>query len=235
MWTQKPYTIDDLVAEIRTGQMFSYSRFGDGEWSAMLGHPGANCDLCEYFPELGAALRRAMTSRLPYRRALAAWEDHPLPSEFGRWMESKGLASREWYPTELFARGALEYALKGKRVPYLDMLLSPPNPFLSHVVVGPRYVLESGVVPMDRFVEVPIRDAYRDLERIEVEIGRCVTVLPKPAIVSISAGMASNVIVEDLYDGLHDRALLIDVGALWEPYIERATRPWHKHVIEALR
>ena len=54
------------VSMLSGGKPFSFSRFGDGEWNAILGKPGQNCDGHAFFPELGADLRDALIQKLPY-------------------------------------------------------------------------------------------------------------------------------------------------------------------------
>ena len=43
----------------------------------------------------------------------------------------------------------------------------------------------------------------------------------------LSASMATNVIVDELYEQIGDKCWMIDFGSIWEPYIGRTTRSYH--------
>ena len=56
-WT---VTFDAMVDDLKSGKMFKFARYGDGEIYCMKGKNGANCDNHTYFPALGAALRQSV-------------------------------------------------------------------------------------------------------------------------------------------------------------------------------
>ena len=44
---------EELIEKIKNKEMFSFSRFGDGEMNAVFGKEGMNCDSHRYFPDMG--------------------------------------------------------------------------------------------------------------------------------------------------------------------------------------
>ena len=48
-------TFKEHIDKIVNKEMYSFSRWGDGEWLCLLGAKGMNCDKHQYFPELREA------------------------------------------------------------------------------------------------------------------------------------------------------------------------------------
>ena len=76
------------------------------------------------------------------------------------------------------------------------------------------------------FIEVPEIDCYLEKENIKKEIKKLTKKYKKP-IFGFSASMATNVIVDELYDKLGDKCWMIDFGSIWEPYIGKVSRSYH--------
>ena len=62
--------IGDYVDKLKRNVPFSFSRYGDGEWNAILGKPGMNCDGHEFFPEMGKLLKQTVLNPLDYFYAI---------------------------------------------------------------------------------------------------------------------------------------------------------------------
>jgi hypothetical protein len=71
-------------------EYFSFARYGDGEWSAILGKPGGNCDGHEYFPELRERLAAAVRTPRGYYYALQRHAMRTLGFKIVSWI---------WYGT----------------------------------------------------------------------------------------------------------------------------------------
>ncbi|MBP8137467.1 MAG: hypothetical protein KAY61_04620, partial [Candidatus Eisenbacteria bacterium] len=66
-WLRRRIRYEDLpleafVTPLEKGEPYSFTRFGDGEWYAILGAPGANADGHQYFPQLGSDLREVLVT-----------------------------------------------------------------------------------------------------------------------------------------------------------------------------
>jgi hypothetical protein len=55
-----------MMQSIQDGKRFAFSRWGDGEWSCLLGSGGGNCDGHEYFDSLGKRLREVLRTNPKY-------------------------------------------------------------------------------------------------------------------------------------------------------------------------
>lgn len=64
------FDFNTLLSFLRKRNPFSFSRFGDGEWFAILRRSGSNCDGHTYFPSMGKALKRIVLSSPPYYTGL---------------------------------------------------------------------------------------------------------------------------------------------------------------------
>ena len=59
-------TLEIICEKLERKENFSLSRFGDGEWAAILGFKGENCDGHYYFPELSKELASILKSNPQY-------------------------------------------------------------------------------------------------------------------------------------------------------------------------
>jgi len=48
----------------------------------------------------------------------------------------------------------------------------------------------------------------------------------------LSASMATNVIVDELYDVIGDRCTMIDFGSIWDPFVGVMSRSYHREYKE---
>ena len=59
-------TYQTFLEKIKSKTPFSFTRYGDGEWNAVFGKQGSNCDQHQYFPEMGKALVRCLSNSPRY-------------------------------------------------------------------------------------------------------------------------------------------------------------------------
>ena len=76
------------------------------------------------------------------------------------------------------------------------------------------------------FIEVPVVDCYLEKENIKNEIKRLTEKYDRP-VFGLSASMATNVIVDELFEEIGDKCWMIDFGSIWEPYIGKVSRSYH--------
>ena len=58
--------INFYIELLKSNKKFSFTRWGDGEWSCAFGVQGANCDSHTYFPEMGKGLNEAIDNPKGY-------------------------------------------------------------------------------------------------------------------------------------------------------------------------
>lgn len=196
---------------IDSGIPSHFSRFGDGEWYAILGHrvtniDGCRCDLLGLGDDLMAA------AVFPPPRVTNALQ--------GLVRGKKDLIGRirrmvpgvdEWPDADLFR----EAAKVGEHWGLLE---------LGKVcLVGPKHIRILGM-PV---IEVPGRDAY--LERVAVgkEVWR---MREEYDTFLLSCGFLANVLIYQLGQDMPDGVRMWDVGAIWDPWCGVLSRPWHRKV-----
>jgi len=202
--------LEEIAARIRDGRHFSFVRFGDGEWSAILGDPGANCDGHMYFPELGQRL--AGTLKAP-RDMYYAMQPYALSRDarrIVRFIHRERIALR-WHDADVFH----DASCQGRLAPFVRALRGRPV-----VVVGPAHLrpLNEQVFPYEHFVEVPARNCFLDMDRIRrqvLDLGGA----RQGVVYLFSASMPAKVLVYDLFPDLGGQNWLLDVGSLWDVYV----------------
>ena len=211
-------TARNFCDEIQRGIVFSFSRWGDGEWTALLGRRSPkNCDGHPYSNELTEALRAALQTD-GIRFGISSQAQN-MYGERAKSLLSELQVSPDWYDANIFHTEEWIAHQEQRRSATLDLFRSRVG-FSSSIVVGPDcYSKLNDVFPVDAFIEIPRQNCFSDVDRIADELEKEVQSLPKPVLVSISASMATNVIVSRLYPELAGIAWLLDLGSMWLPYI----------------
>lgn len=216
------FTLEEVVEHLESGRRLVFSRWGDGEWSAILGHGTQNCDGQAYTPDLRRALSSTLRQRPTYRLGMQSLALRRFGAEIEAWLGSNGLRF-EWVDSGVFHSASIGDRL-GPLVEALDRRVV--------VLVGPKRL--SGVpFTVEAHVEVPERDAYAALGRLYCETavelgGRSVS-----AVVAVSAGMGAKVLIHWLSQAFPQHTIL-DFGSVWEPYVGVANRTYHQKVLERL-
>lgn len=211
---------------IRDRIHFAQAAYRDGEWYCMLGHPGGNCNGEKYDPELGRLLMDSLTH--PVGQWCVFWEPHP----------TKGIAIREkavawlqannppvsWIPDRPIGRAneqgharPIFQAMRTRRV----------------ILVGPQHLAGLDLFDFEHVV-VPDGTAWKERGRICREVR---SLAQGNALVLFAAGMATNVMVHELWPDLRGTATLLDIGAALDPYVgvysrgEYQTERWQREIM----
>jgi len=215
------YFSDKIVA----GEVFSFSRYGDGEWSAMLGKKGANCDGHSYLPAMGKELKVSVA------------KPRPKPLIYGiQNMSARKMADKirpflkkdfeyDWADSDVFHYASwneklypMVEALRGKKVCH----------------VGPDYLVRKplGFLTTAGRVSIPKRNCYKHKKRIKDGIIH----YAKPGVVfAMCASMLTEVLIWELFPQIGKTSWMIDFGSVWDPYVKNPTRRYHKHVTPPVR
>lgn len=215
----KSLTLEDYVDHIRAKEPFALARYGDGEWAAILGHEGENCDGHEYFPLLGMDLRAALDARSTYYLGLGGVALMNLGDQIRAYINNRNLYDRNWVEVDTFYKASYE----GRLFPLVAALRR------AHILyVGPERLFEPmnrTLFTVDGCVGVPLKNAYLQKEKIFKKITRKLE-SGSYEIVGFSAGMLSNVLIADLWPRWKQRVSLIDFGSLWDIYCGYPTRKY---------
>lgn len=205
-------------------ERFALSRYGDGEFAAILGHSGQNCDGCEYYPNLGSDLRVTLIKPIAdenFFYAIGPMATKHLGAEIEQFVERETVNVSPWHSTETM----LEASIEGRLAPLIRQLRNQ-----SVLYVGPnRLHSEDGTVagmfPVERYLGVPTKNAYERMWLIDRALREAIRTV-QPTVIGFSAGMVSNLLIYNFWK--ETDATLIDFGSIWDGYAGFATRSYHK-------
>lgn len=187
--------IADMRRWISRGKPFAFTRWGDGEWSAILQlRPGKrNTDGHLYFEDMGKALRRVISAPPPYLVGM-----QPL---------AKRIMGDQIAP---MLRGRFEDAdLFHKAAQTGDMFFRDwPD-----VMVGPAHL--RAVFPGRKFIEIPATDCWLASSRVLAEL-RSLLPMRDQSIIGYCASMAANVWIDEMTKAF-PRCTHVDFGSVFDP------------------
>jgi len=209
-----PYPLSHYTALLNAGTPFAFARYGDGEWLAILGASGQNCDGHPYTPALAQELSEAVTSGADY--IFSSRVTAQIRDQVDRWCKLHGVG-REWHSTEVF----LEASLAGKLKPMVSALRER---YVGYV--GPEHLLHFATDEFNAvgFAYAPKVNAYGGIDGMVrdalglVELGAD-TLL-------ISAGPAANALIHRLHPLIGSHVTMIDMGSVFDPYVGVLSRSY---------
>jgi hypothetical protein len=199
----------------------SFSRWGDGEWSAILGRGTANCDGQPYEPlrdSLAAVLREAPG----YLLGMQGFALRRFGDEIRAWLGD--VAGIEWISADIFHRDSL----LDRMGPIWEAMASR-----SVLLVGPLHLsgLEA-LFPICHHVVVPASRCHDSYASWSEQAMRLAWDMDRP-LVAISAGMSANLLVHQMALRV-PHATAIDFGSVWEPYVGHSNRTYHAKILERI-
>lgn len=214
-----------LIEKIHEKETFAFSRYGDGEWNAILGKVGANCDGHEYFESLGKALRNVLISRPNYYLGLQSLAMRVIGLEITKFVTANNIRPiSEWGDADILHKASIKEMLPQ----FFEALDTTPYVLL----VAPEYLKQiNKYFKYNAIVEVPTKNCWLHYKRIEYDILAILneqTKYDNYVVVLFMAGMSSNVLIDALYNLYTDKVTLIDAGSVFDPFVGRNTRSYHK-------
>ncbi len=220
------------LTQLCEGHPFALARWSDGEWPCVLGRQGANTDKHPYSVELRRDLLDTLAEirdhGVSYLIGLqeAVARTHPLNEQVHDWMVAHKITI-PWVSGEVFHRASIRDKLK----PLFTVLNARDV-----ILVGPmRLRAMSTHFRIRQHIEVPLLNCHADAVRIIHDIRTALdTAGSANPVVTFSASMSTKYLVHQI-SKTHPTATLIDVGALFEPYVGVACRKYHHAIITRLR
>ena len=180
---------------------------------AIFGKAGSNCDQHEYFPDMGAELKRIVLSEPEYICGI-----QPLTMSHYRdeVVEFAGDLDIDWVNSDVLHDANIKEQLKR----FFNVLNDQPI-----IMIAPERLQE---LPFSygRFIEVPLKNCWLEKERIEKEL---LKILPRLdyAVLLFCAGMPTNVMIDDLYKYYGKQVTMIDAGSILDVHCGFNTRSYH--------
>jgi hypothetical protein len=190
----------NAVENLRNGKPFCFSRWGDGEWTAVLGmrKGKANTDGHEYFDDMRDALAGVLESRPDYHLGMQPLSRRVMGEAIDAWLAERGLAF-DWENADVFHRAA-----QANDWGFRDALLSR-NP----TCVGPAHLRP--LFAAGRYIEIPAKNCWLATDEIVPRI-----IAEATDCVAFCASMAANVWIDRVHKARPD-ATLIDFGSVFDP------------------
>lgn len=204
-----PLSLNWFVLALRGGNPFTFARYGDGEWGAILFDETIpeNCDGVKLTHLLGFALGRTISEPKGYYHGMVRIAMKMLGGQIREHLNEIRCPLRWWDGTAFVdasragGLAPLVQALRGREIVYAG----PPH---LHGI--------QDFLPCREFVQVPPREAFDFVPEICWKI---VSVVREGDVVGISAGPAAKIIIYTLYEMLTaGRVTMIDFGSLWDGF-----------------
>jgi hypothetical protein len=211
-WHSDLPDVFDLICEkLRNGEPFKFARYGDGEFNAIYGKQGANCDGHEYFPDMGKRLREALESKPNYIVGL-----QPLTLASERWPQiQKDFPDIQWVDADSIHNASID----GR----LDMLFDALKEYNVHVI-GPQHLARFKTNEWS-FTFVPEQNCWLEYERIRSAAAYWWKEQFGPYVTLLSCGMMAEVLLHDI--NFLNGMTIIDMGSVLDPYVGVKSRRYH--------
>ena len=216
----KPLTLDWLADEMEAGRRYSFSRWGDGEWAAMLGDYGPNADGVNLSEKMGRALREVVGRQRPYLHGMLPVALRVYGEQIEEYWQEQELWRDCWYQGEVL----LEGMLTGNLLPLLNQLRQRRV-----LYVGPQYCRQvKQFLSLSGFVGVHGSEAFDDRARILTSVLMAIGGLDIE-VVCYSAGPASNWLIAEIYEVVEGKVWQLDFGSMWDGFFGVSSRSYIKN------
>lgn len=197
-----PYSLDDLIADIRPG--YSFVRYGNGEWDLILGKNWRTGSKTQYFTD---DLREAMRETLLQHNGETLGMQRPaylnkcgLWGPGQNWLRKNNLISLPWREGDVLH----DASVAGRLQLFVEAIRG------SVAVIGPDHL--SALPFADQHIKVPPTNAWGAVDKILKEAS-----VLRDCVVLVSAGPAAKVLIHRLH-ALDRGCAIIDTGAVLDPY-----------------
>lgn len=198
--------LSDLINKIDSNTPFAFSRWGDGEWANVYKHDGQNCDGNIYYKDLGDALKNIVSHKQDYdmgTQTLIKWS-----------AEQAQKFDQNWSDADVMHRASEQNKLQ----PLINCLQN------QHVVyIGNESFNKLSFI--NDIVEIPYNNVWLQRDTLIEVLKESIDDTYK--VYCFSAGMATNVFIDELWKYSKTNAY-IDVGSVFDPYVGRHTRNYHR-------
>lgn len=190
-------TFEKVCEMLRNKEPFTLSRFGDGEFRAITGAAGANCDGHQYFPNMGQALRDIIEGEKRYY-----WACHLMSTVTDKEAIEQYLFAKDLRIEWDCCSGIFHEEIKHGRIGKIIEAVKDRRVIL----VAPEYLGE--IIPCDNIV-VPEKDCWKATEHVLKALDFYSESKAK-YVVLFCASMAANVWIDEVFGKFHT---LVDLGS----------------------
>lgn len=198
--------LQDVINKITNDEPFAFSRWGDGEFFNINKVKGQNCDGNIYYEDLGEALKNILLVKKDYYLGVQTL----IPFSVN---ESKKY-NQEWVDADVFHKSSMNNTLNF----FTECLKN------KHIVyIGNKSFNKLNFI--NTHIETPYKNSWLVKETILEKIRN--TFDKNHKIYLFSCGMLTNYFIDVLWKE-NNKNTYIDVGSVFDPYVGRKTRSYHK-------
>lgn len=197
-----------ILNKINNEEPFAFTRWGDGEWYNVNKKEGQNCDGNIYYKDLGDELLKIVSEKQDYYLGTQTLINYSI-------QESKKYP-QNWIDADIFHKASINDNLY-KFIASLEK---------KHIVYIGNKSLDK-LTFINEFIEIPLNNCWKNKELIIEKVKN--TLSGSFKIYLFSSGMATNYFIHQLW--LENKNnIYIDVGSVFDPYVGKKTRGYHKNI-----
>lgn len=209
------------VDRIKSGTPFSFIRLGDGEWSTIMRDRSRTSSGSQdiRLPKLRQGMIKLITNRPGSPNYILALRQTSYRAGIQNWL-NENAPDVAWHDCTVFYKASK----KGWLFPFIDALRNLEVPL---VIVGPERLGKlRGILPVAHHIKIPGKDCFVLRDRI---LEDCLSI-EGPAFFSFTAGPGAKVFIYNLWHRIGKKSFMLDLGSLWDVYVGKRTRRYHKQV-----
>jgi hypothetical protein len=214
-------TLRWFIERVAAREPFTFTRWGDGEWLAVLeaGQREPNPEQ-DFLPAMCAAIREVLLSRPPYRLGMQPYAMRQHSEVIQPFVARHQLEDLDWIWGDVFQHANI----RGRLARLAAELREVPL-----ILVGPAHLERvSDALGARRFVQAPPHNSYLELDRLRRETTAALEAAPSPTFLSVSIGVAANILIHELHQRFPQH-MLCDMGSVWDVHAGvKSRRYMHK-------
>lgn len=217
-----------LIRKIRDKENFTMVRYQDGEWTCMLKiEPHFTNKIPKYgieIDELGDVMLEIIKSKPEYFISVNAGTFYERAGIV--WPYLKSL--KNLYVGEVFRRKSVEDGLDE----FIETLKSRKV-----IVVGPKWLEPLSNLFDNTHVICPFGTLFKEEEilKLNKQVKEKIELLKHDnPVILYSCSFPAKLMSHDFYNKYGNSITQIDIGAIWDPYCGKKTRPYHEKVLDRI-
>ncbi len=220
---------NQFLQKLKDKEPFTFSRFGDGEFASLLNlRPEIgqkNADGHEFFPDMGEALANVLKSKPEYYVGMQrfAREDR-YPEQIEKFLNDNDLNGLNWVNADVWHHASIH----GDFEEFFEALKTR-----SVVFVAPAYLKSLNKFSCG-FVTVADQNCWFSRQDVINEIKSKWVNTRENVVFIFCASMPAKVMIHELYQEFGKQHTFLDAGSVFDPYVGKASRSYHKKIIARL-
>ena len=212
------------VDKLNAGDCYTFIRLGDGEWSAIQGDRQKTSSGSQtlHHESLRQGMIKVIARAPDDPRYILALRRTSYRANITAWLERNTPPHVRFHDCTVLYKASK----KARLYPFIQALRNLDVPIK---LIGPERLagLDGRVFPIGQHIVIPGKNCWAMRERIlsEALADRA------PACYLITAGPAAKVFAWSLFQRVGQHSFILDCGSLWDPYVGKRTRTYHKGML----